>query len=275
MDSDFFFRQLRERLNPHLLHYLVNSRHSIGIWGLQDRNGLLLRGNLLVLYDESDLLTVVWEQGSSQDPRACRQHHHICPDTLRHYWHWLGFNGHPNPSPRLLTFSHRPEPPFPCPHLFSLRNRLGLWREHSGHSCMLPGPSAPGPAPAPRPALTSGSALTIPTAHQSGPSTPRLPRTGGRIRGRIYDLGLNQSSIEAVPQLPPLMQRVPRLVLPPVLCNQLPVSAAAREAPNLLAILARGPLTAPDDQPLNLSAAPLPAGPQGNFRVYISFNMLY
>lgn len=251
MDSDFFFRHLRERLNPHLLHYLINTRHSIGIWGLQDLNGNRFVGNLLVLYDDADLLTVVWEQGSALDSRGLRQHHHLCPDALRSYWRLLALTGQPNPAPRLLTFSQRPEDPYPCPQLFLLRSRLGLWRAHSNHSCMLPGPT---PADLPP---TGPPALQPPIVGQpsAGPPLPRLGRVNNRIRG----LGLNPSFVNTRPlSQPPLTRRIRGLVLPPIIRHQLQLSAAALEAPDLIARLARGPPAPSAEQPVDLSSTVAP-----------------
>ena len=271
MDPDFFFRHLRERLNPHLLHYLINTRHSIGIWGLQDLNGHRFVGNLLVLYDDADLLTVVWEQGSF-DSRGLRQHYHMCPDALRSYWHLLALTGQPNPAPHLLTFSRRPESPFPCPQLFLLRSRLDLWRAHPDHSCMLPGPTPadlpPAGPPAPRPYL-AGQPPTGPSF--VGQLPVRLhPSLSSRANDRIRGLGLSPAFVNPRPPYqPPLTSRIRGLVLPPMIRHQLQLSAAALEAPDLFARLARGPPAPSSGQPMDLSPAAAPSNDPGtNDRLY-------
>lgn len=193
MDPDFFFRHLRERLNPHLLNFLISSRHSVAIWDLQDQNGGRVRGSIVVLYDDSDLLTVIWDYGPSINQYGNRQHYHLCPDALRSYWHLLAVVGIPNPPPRQIFFSPRPERPYPCPQLFYLRERLERYRVRPPQVCMLPGPSVPN--------------LDAPQGPRVLPLTARLPNLTLPPMVR-HQLQISASALEA-PGLVALLARSP------------------------------------------------------------------
>jgi len=153
MDTDFYYRHLRERLNPHLLHYLINSRHSICIWKLTDQNGRPVVGSITVIYDESDLLTAAWDNGLCSCSGGRRQHYHLCPDALRSYWGIRELSGLPNEATRHLTFSQTPERPFDCPHLNYVRVHMRSRDAHHqmlSRRCLLPGPF-----PTPQPVLNT------------------------------------------------------------------------------------------------------------------------
>ena len=168
MDPDFFFRTLRERLNPHLLSFLIASGQSVGIHQLTDERGDRVQGVLTVLFDPTDVLTVYWDDLNPEEHLRRGQHYHLCPDALRSYWTLRSVVGRSLPVPRALTYSGRVEEPFICSHLGALRHqRRSLIDAHSARACMLPGPVPTGPRRARPPPLILPQLPLTPTALMS------------------------------------------------------------------------------------------------------------
>lgn len=131
---------LRRRLTPQVLHFLEVSRHSVTIWDI----GAQRQSFAIVIYDEVDLLTVVWVHDRCSCTGGGQFHTHLCPDDLRRYWARQQRLNRPIRPPHRITFSPTRARPYECPFLNELRaGRSELIRDAlRQRPCLLPGPLA-------------------------------------------------------------------------------------------------------------------------------------